>query len=904
MKPGKSKDKNGPVVSSAQTPVHVLVSGAADVAETNALKAESLRWIFSILAASLVYIVIAKLVLANYHPDIAAIEKAAQSMFFDVGILHPEPIEALLFRLAVVLMFPLIIGFYALFTRARFIDKMTGEAVYVSISASVATFVSVLLYMGLAANNPFGENGGWFRAENNRDNVSPTNFEFYFKGIFTGDHILIYLFVVLPVVALLFFLGFRKYNLGSRRYISNIISVAGYPVVSFAVIAIVLMNSISFPHTDENKFDFNAVYYSMTQVYAGVPMLVNGFTNTYGLYPHFLNPVFQLIGLNVFKFALLMSLLLGLTFVLNFIFLRHFVRNRALLFLGFASVLFFPYLDFKLLTIFDCLFSLYPIRYIVPSVLCFMAMLYFTKRSVKMYWATFIVSALFVLWNPEIGMVCYITWMLSTIYSDFYDEAGVIAAKRIARHAVNAIVVILGVFGAYMLLIYVAYGSWPDMSLLFSTIGYFGIYGVGLLPMSLIHPWNISVLVLLCGFMYSVSKWYHKEITPRATIFLLVSLIGTGYFVYFQGRSQNSNFSLSSGFTLILLVLLLDELWEKARRMNIPLFNFIFVPGLAIISFSYFEIILNAGKIKDLVYQEEDRKKHVVEENQLEEEMEFLLSNTVEKEKVLMFTVKKYQGLFFGGNKRISAFNPGLMDMFLRKDMARMEQTIIDSSAKVFMVRNMKLYEYLERSAGAIAATYEPKKVSKRFAILEKRKIRIPAKTFFVDREKVLLHRKYTDDTAGISMRINDAKGIDPLRPDSAFSVEALFYSLSQPLEYPTIIGNLADSSGFAIGYTDNKFYFGVNALGATVGLRFNQWIYAVMNVYPHFTDIYVNGRMIARAPLNKAIRQSTLPVRVGAFKVFNYYIGPISEVAVSNKVLDSAQVAKTWEKISLSIRQ
>ena len=38
------------------------------------------------------------------------------------------------------------------------------------------------------------------------------------------------------------------------------------------------------PHS---AWNFNAIFYSMVQVYKGIPLYINGFTNIYGMYPIF-----------------------------------------------------------------------------------------------------------------------------------------------------------------------------------------------------------------------------------------------------------------------------------------------------------------------------------------------------------------------------------------------------------------------------------------------------------------------------------------------------------------------------------------------------------------------------------------------------------------------------------------
>lgn len=873
-------------------------------AETLPLKEESLRWVFSIFCSIVVYGLIAKGIAGVYHPDVKALEKAAGEMFFDVGIIRPEPVEALLFKVAVLCLFPLLAGFYFIFSKTSLVRKLAADVPFSVITGACTAAILSLTWLTFKAPNPFCPASGALRMENNRD-FCTNNFDFYFKGLFLENNMWAYTLIIVPLLGLLFLYGMKRKNLDESKYFNRVISFIAYPVFAYTIIAIVLMHAFSYPHTDENKFDFNSVYYSMTQVYAGVPLLVNKYMDIYGLYPHFLNPLFQIIGLNIFKFSLVMALILGAAFVLNYLFLRLFVRNRLILFLGFASVVFFPFLNFKLLTTFDCIFSLYPIRYIVPSVVGFMGALYFLKPSKARYYATFIGSAALVLWNPEIGLVCYLSWVVTVIYNAFYDSNRKIATRAIFRHAATAVVTIAAVFLAYKLLIRLFYGVWPDMGLMFATAKYYGMFGVGCLPMAVLHPWNLSAIVLLFGFIYAISAWIHRRVTVRSTAVLLISMFGVGYFVYFQGRSHDSNFALSSSFSWMLLVLLADDLWEKLKTREIIIFYPAFFICLFFLSFSFIELVAETKGTTALIYQDADRNLHQQEQNMLESEADFINKNSREGEKIFVFTVKKYQCLMFDGNKRVSAFNPGLMETFLRSDLHRMERTMIDSSFKVFAARSMRLYSYFQTLAATIAANYEVTKLSKMFAVLEKKHRPIPTGEYLTGRAENLIHRKYGNDSAGMSRRIADADSVKTVKLGSSFSAEALFFSSPQGMEAPVIIGNVADSMGFAIGKLANRddiYFCALNNKGMMVQVPLNRWVYIVANYTPDSLEVFVNGRLMAKRPAPDKMAVSEGPVRVGAFKNYNYFIGAISEVAVSNSLRTQSEVFDTWVNIARTL--
>jgi hypothetical protein len=778
---------------------------------------------------------------------------------------------------------------------------LAGKPFFLVITALSVLLVIAMVYSGLAAPNPFGEGNGDI-PQTPRDHTSATNFDLYFGGLFLGKYLLIYIFILIPVISCLYFIGFKKYRWDENKYVNIISSVAGYLVSGAVILCCVGMSVFYFPYQSANKYDFCAVYYSMTQVYAGVPLLVGHFTNTYGLYPHFLNLIFQITGLSVFKFSLVMGLMIGLGFILNFYCLKQFVRNNIILLFGMISVIFLPFLDFKIAESYDSIFSFFPIRYIIPCVLLFLATIYLKNKSQAIYRATSVIMALFVLWNPEFGIISYISWILFNTYNDYYNEEGRPAIKKIAAHWVIGAATLIVVFCIYALLIYLFYGSFPGMGKLWSAILIFGKLGFGLLPMTLLHPWNIVALILILGLVYSISKWYKKERSPKASIVFLITMLGIGFLFYFQGRSHDWSLASIAGISMMLLSILGDELWAEIKDKNIIVLNALFIIFLCIISFSFFEIVTSADKIIGLVYQEEDKKNDALQQAEVENNRDFITTHSQLHENIYVLTLSKYQGLYFDATKRRSAFNPGMIDLFFNSDLTRLENQIIDSPYSVFITPyTFQHLKYMSRTLAAIAATYEGTAANKVMAYATKRAAKIPSKVFFDSAGASVFHRKYTDDRAGAEMRVDDAQGIKPLNLNQEFSVEILFNSSNQFFNMPTLISNMRDSTGFAISRVLNSpnCLFGINGLGYHLPVPYNEWIYCEMNVFPDHFEVYINGELLSTNPLKKPYANSRERLSIGNFGNMHYYVGAISEAAITNNALDINHIKKTWNNIN-----
>ncbi len=862
------------------------------------VKEQLLHWIFSILGSLGVYAIVALVVHAVYHPDVEALKAEAESILLIPNLAYPKPVETLLFRLGVVTVFPGLIGFYILFSKAGRIKRLAQQQFFSVVSIILIAGIVALIWFDFAAMNSKGTGRRYPVLE---EGVVDSNFNFLFDGFFIGNYLWLYVLLVLPLVCYLFFWGFKKIHWDEKKNFKRIVAL-GYIVLGIVIFAIVAMNTFHFPYSNDNKFDFNAVYFSMTQVYAGVPLLVDGFRNTYGLYPHFLNPLFQLIGLDVLKFSLVMSLLLGISFAMNLYVMRKFIANELILILGFASMLFFSYFVRKITTRFDCYFALFPIRYIIPSTLLFLTTIYLYRPSQKLYWMTSAVMGLFVLWNPEIGIVCYLSWFAVNIYRDFYNGDSTINVRAIARHILACVGIMLVTFYGYKFLIYAVYGAMPDMGLLWETMGVFSRIGFMLLPMSLINPWNLFGLVVVAGVLYAIAKWHGRAVTPKACIILLFSLISLGYLFYYQGRSHNVTLVSSVSFCILLLTILGDELWRVTKRNSVLLLNGLFVVFLFLVSFSFIELVYNGEKIYGLVLQEYDKQEAAEERKFLDANSEFMIKNSEEGEKVITMCAAKFQGLYFNGSKRVTGFNVCFEDMLLNTDFARFQQVLRDSSFKVFIEPNSFYFPYMQKAAAEVAAIYEMNSAQGTMALLRKRKMQIPRLSFLNTGTDMVLYRKYNDDSAGLNNRVNDAFGIAPITLNTTFSVQVLFFSEPQPYAAATLVGNWKDETGFVINNTVNSsnYFFSVNGKGFKVPVGQYSWAYCVMNVFPDSFSVYINGALARTAPIPHAVRNSGTKLCIGNLdKYHSYYVGSISEVAIKNSVNSPEEIRNNWQVIS-----
>ncbi|SNB48119.1 hypothetical protein [Geobacter sp. DSM 9736] len=672
--------------------------------EDSNFRTQYVRWTMVIFGALLLFGGVAACMDALYAPDInAALDRVKDLSVRPLAAFRPEPKERALFLSALATVPGALVLLHLFF--GRVIARLTGQKLdyvyYAALGASLS-FIVWLGYAGLAAPNPFFED-----PQNSHDIISATNLQFFLAGSFLYEHFYLYLAAIFPVTALLLFYNDRM-NSGSLKAGGNITRLFIYLCCALLLIVIFSINVFKFPYTYENKYDFNAVYYSMVQVYHGIPMLIDNFTNTYGLYPHFLVPVFKITGLNIAVFSGLMALLNVLCYLGIFFILRTCIQNIYILFMCFCSIVYYAHLHFKLVTNFDAIFASQPIRLIPPVLALVLATAYLKNRGRVLYWFSLFALSFGVLWNPEFGSITIFAYFLFLCYTEFLQNAIRKAALPILLHIVRAAFALAVSFSVYSLAVKLLYGQYPQIFDMFNMIKIFSGAGGGMLAMPLLHPWNLIALVYVIGLLWSIVAVTTGTCSSRHALIFLVAVLGTGMFSYYQGRSHNWNLMHSCIYTFILMGIYADTLLRIARREVTA-----YLPAaliLFIISGSLFQLLYDSGRISKLFFEKENRAANLPEQHEILRNANFVRENTMPGEKVLIFVKDYYQGLYHGLSGTAAAFNPGLQDLFYRSDYVNLLKFLIrNGSTKVFF--EPRSFEYFDAEIPVVLSTfYEVKK--------------------------------------------------------------------------------------------------------------------------------------------------------------------------------------------------
>jgi hypothetical protein len=889
----------------------------------NELVSGIIQWSFCIIGTIFLFTCLGLLITKIYHPETESIVQAALEKCI-VTDFQPEPVEALLFRTGLIFIPCCILGLYFLTTLPFFKKIEQSKGLAYTLVFLAAAGIAFLGYYVFAQDNPtYLETLG--RLHNERDRLAATNYDFFFKDTFLETHLAQY-FLLWVSLLLLFYLFVVKFVRGIGSKVYKILSSA----VLFVFAGIILIQIFNMMHFDmplnwENQFDFNAVFYSATQVNAGSQLFVDNFTNIYGLYPHFLQPFFNLFGFSVSSFTLIMSLLIVFSFAAILLFLYTTVQDKILVFLGFASCLYFPYLLNRLVMNFDATFAIFPIRTTPVALLLLTVSLFLiaVKKDKQrfqriVYYVGTVLMAFGVIWNFEFGLVSYLSWLAFLCYYDFFSPEKNFNWKKILFHFGVWIVTLLLAFACYGIIQRIHYGHFPDFSLLTSTLSVFGSMGFFMLPMPLFHPWMLLVLVHILCLVYAISRLFKKDITPKSAVIFLMAILGCGLFAYYQGRSHNWPFVTSLLPGLIELTLLTDELWAAFKRTN----NFILTPllylcfaGLFLSTISLGAASSDISNLANQTVRKELKPAYTKEKKYINSVNHFIDSCDISSDRVILLCSNKYQGLFMQDKRMRSAVNPGILDLFYKSDAERYVTALADSAYDVFLGNNF-YYTYLSDIRTVLVSEYQVvdrlyDTTALIFAHLQKRNVPAPSTVFFPKRNTTILHEKFVKDSTYYKRLCKLSQdGEDSLDIPSTFTVEILFRADSlQFYQYPVLCANNTDSSGFAIfntGKKDNpeEYYINLGGIGFPIQLKSNQWHYLTVVFSGQQVYAYDNGQLKAAVMFPSAYQKSANKLYVGNNGSMRHFSGIINEVSISSGSMSAQEISNTWQKINSWIQK
>ena len=298
-------------------------------------------------------------------------------------------------------------------------------------------------------------------------------------------------------------------------------------------------------YVDNQHFGLISQYISNT---------VNGFlcTSQYGYFALFLNPWFSVFGLSVISISVVMGVLFLAVMGGAFYVVFKLIHNRWLIFVLACCMVFISngYISLHRGD-FDPYFQYHPIRTLEPMLVLLWGYWGCVNKTWQKYWIVSgaMLAALGVFWNLDSGIICAAAMSLWLFW-------GILCRKK-SRNWPEfwlffAVFAVCG--GGILYLIGI-----DEFLNLFKYQQIFMLNGFYMLPMPQYpHFW----IVVLCG-QFIIWGWSGRNMfyTPEnrtAKMLFLISSLGIGLFLYYQGRSVNESLIAVSWLFLLAIIISLD----------------------------------------------------------------------------------------------------------------------------------------------------------------------------------------------------------------------------------------------------------------------------------------------------------------------------------------------------------
>lgn len=644
---------------------------------------ESIVWIASIFFSSAAFFLLGWVITRIYHPDTKIYLLRAKELMapvLDLEMVRPEPVERVLFLTGMVFLPVCLAAIYWLLSRwmARSSGRAYRLGLLVSSSAGVGLLAGLILFI--------------FSIRTYYNSIS--NADTYLRQTILIRYPWVYCLVVFPLSLFLLYVLRVPESRWKKTTLNFLLAISAAFVFS-----VIFLMSVWGVEAVKNTVPFalhlNAVFASVVQVFNGSTLLVDGFANTYGLYPQFLLPLFRISGLSLVKFTALMGLLIAATFGIYFWVLAKIVRHRGIWFLGCAAIFFWGYI-YSQIDIGDFFFQYYPLRTIFPALMLGIVAVYNQKEGRGWYLGGFLAGSLAFLWVPDVGAITYFSWFCFLVYREMFQPGWKPALRNTLAHVAVGLVTFGVVVGMYALLTRLTAGQYPDLARLFGMLGLFSGLGYYLLPMPPFHPWILAVLVFMVGLLYGIRAVLRREMDRRTNLVFYLTILGAGLLTYYQGRSHDwTFFSVMKDF-LVLLPVYADDLWSALESLRWTKHNLFHLPLLlGLLTFAlvvpFATLVIRAPDVFAVAF-ERGRIFQPQSTTAFMENLSFVRQHTAPGEKVLIFS----------GNQDIyeieagvdSAYPISLPDIAYKQEYTNLLQTVEDGKVKVF-VEPDAMVEYL-----------------------------------------------------------------------------------------------------------------------------------------------------------------------------------------------------------------
>jgi hypothetical protein len=601
-----------------------------------------------------------------YHPSVTNLINEATELLRQsiINGLAPEPVERMQYIVCAFTVPIIIISVYTALEYWR--NHSPSIAKHIRNTANALLALATLLAPALAYYSFKNSDGEFLHIRSGALFISPW----------------IHLFTTFPATIALLLYSHKKWVLTTGRAIV-------YPIGIFVLVTVFF--SVLYNHDIIWRHHLNPVIFPLAQVMVSKTLLVDC-APLYGLYPHFLEPIFRLITLDVYSFTVVMGLLLLLSIAAQWFFLRGVVKNELLLVIGLIAINFYSNIGAKISVILtDPYFQYAPIRTLFPCLILMGSMAYIRNPSSRfIYLINFLIVGAGILWNPDSGGVAFLAWFFFLCYCELVKKPVKIAALPIVKHALCAFATLLVAYLSYSFFALFRSGSWPDWEMSARYYKIFSYYGFFMLPMKpLPHLWGLLALIYATSMTISIRSLVRKRDDIFSKALFMLTLLGVGLFAYYQGRSHDQNLFGQLYIPLVIMVILVDHVLENIRQGSPGYFRFAPVAAIGIyfLSSAPPSVAIQNQTFLQWIKRGADSTA-INNESANFRNISFIRENTESGEKILILIQDFFDGIYHAESQTASILDlPSSTDYFFKSDHAAIIDFLLtNKTEKIFTI--------------------------------------------------------------------------------------------------------------------------------------------------------------------------------------------------------------------------
>jgi hypothetical protein len=609
----------------------------------------------TLFSAILVLYLINYFICNNYHPDTETVlDNLLPLTIVPREWFAPEPVERLQFQVSLLSAPFIVFGLQMWFSRlSGYFKKNPQKALAVNIAGLVLLFICMFIVSVQKLVNIPDQTTAYFFINNFVSLANP-----------------VLVILVYALTVYLFYLYNKSPETALRK---KIVTIVSWLFAAIIIIDIVWYNILHLALMGpDNTGEINAVFYCITQVYAGKALLVD-FNTQYGLFAWFLRPVFSIIGMSVYNIGLVMSLLNGCSFLFLFLGINKVVKKRLLALLIFLCLVFWQYWLTRVPVGGEPrnYYQYWPVRMLFPSLVFFLVTAYqaATAQTKKIILPMLTLSSSFaVLWNLDTGIVVYVAALVFLLISTVDLPKSAMLKKSLTYLAWMFASLFLALL-TFFLSTKLHSGQWPDIRQITKFQKLFYGSGFYMLPMGAIHLWNFTAMTYLVACIYCVAnlkKKYPQDMPVVAFLFIL----GAGIFAFFQGRSFDLSLMAAMYPQIIIMGICCNKLIDIIMSNNYKLHEgtvvllilFIFLADGAL------SMAWHAPRIHSYVSNITDSIDEG-KENELAAKISFIQTNVPKNDTVLIIA-KNYESFYYAAGGYNNPLNvPGSTEMVFKSEL-------------------------------------------------------------------------------------------------------------------------------------------------------------------------------------------------------------------------------------------